>query len=84
MVILGVEVGEGWDVVQPFVEQVKIRYPILLDRDAKVSRAWHMMGLPTSYVIDPQGRVASVIVGGRDWSDPALRAQLMRLLPPSR
>jgi len=81
-VILGVEVGEDWDVVQPFVEQMKIKYPILLDRHAALSPQWHMMGLPTSYVIDPHGHITNVIVGGRDWSDPQLRAQLIRLLPP--
>ncbi|MHB8453566.1 MAG: peroxiredoxin family protein [Acidiferrobacterales bacterium] len=81
-VILGVEVGEGWDVVQPFVEQMKVNYPILLDRNAAISQKWHLMGLPTSYVIDPQGRIAAVIVGGRDWMDPGLRAQMVHLLPP--
>lgn len=80
-VILGVEVGEGWDAVQPFVAQTNVRYPILLDTDASISRQWGMRGMPTSYVVDPHGRIVDVFVGGRDWSDPELRARLVRLLP---
>ncbi len=80
-VILGVEVGEGWSIVQPFAAQMKITYPILLDQNAAVSRKWGMVGLPTSYVIDPHGRLVDVLVGGRDWSAPKLQARLMQLLP---
>lgn len=82
-VILGVEVGEGWSIVQPLVAQMKITYPILLDQNAAVSRKWGMVGLPTSYVIDPHGRLVDVLVGGRDWSAPKLQARLTQLLPHS-
>lgn len=79
--MVGVEVGEEWESVQAFVEQTGVKYPILLDSDSAVSRNWHVVGLPTSYVIDAEGQVVGVIVGGRDWSEPAMRDRLTRLLP---
>ena len=81
-VILGVEEGEGWAVVAPVAEELGITYPVLLDRDGSVSHEWHMIGLPTSYLVDPRGRVVKEFVGGRNWSDPRLQAQLLRFLPP--
>ena len=83
-VIIGVEVGEDVASVWPFVEEQKITYPILLDRDSAVSNTWKAVGIPTSFLIDPQGRVADMFVGGRDWSDPALRARITSLLPKRR
>ena len=81
-VILGVEEGEGWAVVAPVAEELGITYPVLLDRDGSVSHEWHMIGLPTSYLVDPRGRVVKEFVGGRNWLDPQLQAQLLRFLPP--
>lgn len=81
LTIVGVEVGEGWETVQGFVEQIGAKYPILLDTSSAVSHQWHVVGLPTSYVIDPQGRIVETIVGGRDWSTPAMRDRLIKLLP---
>lgn len=83
-VIVGVEVGEGWETVAPFVDQMHVTYPILLDESSSISRQWRVVGLPMTYVIDPRGRVVDAIVGGRDWSDPALRARLIKLLPAAR
>ena len=80
-VILGIDVGENWSSVAPFAEQMKMKYPVLLDRNSTVSRKWGMIGLPTSYVIDPHGRVVDVLVGGRNWLDPKLQALLIHLLP---
>jgi peroxiredoxin len=82
--IIGVEVGEEWETVQTFVAQTGVSYPILLDTDSSVSHKWSVVGLPTSYIIDPQGRVVDVIVGGRDWSTPAMRDRLAKLLPALR
>ena len=79
-----VEVGEAWETVAPFVDQMHVTYPILLDNDSSVSRRWNVVGLPMSYVIDPQGRIVDTIVGGRDWSDPAMRDQMVKLLPAAR
>lgn len=80
-VILGVEVGEEWDTVQPFVDQFAVKYPILLDNNSAVSREWKIIGLPATYFVDPQGRITHAIHGSRDWDDARLRLQIMKLLP---
>ncbi len=78
--ILGVNVGEKWDTVAPFLEDFSLTYPILLDKDSSAMAEWGIMGLPTTFIVDRQGRVTHRIVGGRDWDDPAFRARLTAII----
>jgi peroxiredoxin len=53
---------EGWGKVKPFVQQHKIKYPILMADDA-VTKAYSIEALPATYLIDKQGRIAAPYVG---------------------
>ena len=81
-VVLAVNVGEDEDTVFAFTGQLEPRptFPILLDRDSRVLRAWPVKGLPTTFVVDRQGRIAYRAVGGRDFDDPGIVADLRKLL----
>ena len=35
--------------------------------DSEVAEAWPIRGLPTTFVVDPEGRIAYQAVGGREW-----------------
>ena len=39
----------------------------LMDRDGVVTNAWQPRGLPSTFFIDPRGRVRYVALGGREW-----------------
>lgn len=54
-VILGVNVEEPASEVLPFVTDMGITYPVLLDRDGTVRRAYRALGLPTSLLVDREG-----------------------------
>ena len=54
---------EGWKVINPFVKEKKINYRILLGDDATGSLYGGVDALPTTLVIDREGRIASVHVG---------------------
>jgi peroxiredoxin len=57
--------GEG--VARPFVENLKLSFPVLLDTTSEVGRQYGVRGLPTSYVIDPDGLLIGAVIGARDW-----------------
>jgi thiol-disulfide isomerase/thioredoxin len=82
-VMHAVDTGEDEETILPFVFSTgtELRFPILLDRSSKVLKAWPVVALPTSFVIDAEGRIAYRAVGGREWDDPALVRQLRALLP---
>ena len=53
--------------------------PVLLDPHSTAAHAWNVHGIPTSFVIDKQGRQVAKLEGSADWSTQAA-AQLVRKL----
>ena len=78
LIVLAVNVGEDLESVFSFAGTTD--FPVLFDKDAAVMRRWPVKGLPTTYVVDKAGRLALRAVGGRDFDDPAVVAQLRELL----
>ena len=54
-VILGVDLQENTGEVRKFVEEFGAKFPIVIDVDASVSKAYRLVGLPSSFFIDQQG-----------------------------
>jgi peroxiredoxin len=81
--MLAINVGEDEDTIFGFTFStgVELTFPILLDRDAQVIKAWPVIALPTSFIVDPQGRIVYRAVGGREWDDPELLKKIRELMP---
>lgn len=47
-----------------FVQELRLSFPIPLDHTGAVSASYNLRGLPSSYFIDRQGVIRSVVVGG--------------------
>ena len=61
--VLAINVQESEADVQPFVRELGLTFPALLDRDASVARLYLARALPSSFLIDRQGVVRYVRVG---------------------
>ena len=70
----------GRSVVEPYVQERGLTFPVLLDPEGEVFAQYGVRGLPTSYLLDRQGRVFSADVGARDWSGKTARQVVERLL----
>jgi thiol-disulfide isomerase/thioredoxin len=63
-VVLGVSTDqEGWPLVSPFIQSWKMNYPVVLEDDNLPPPYSNIQAIPTTYLIDRQGRVA-VVHGG--------------------
>jgi peroxiredoxin len=71
---------QGAEAIQPFVNQYDLRFTTLLDADRQVTRLYGVTSLPTTYLLDPQGRLVSVAIGNHDWGNADSRALIMSLL----
>ena len=80
IVLLAVNVGESEDQVFEFTGQYPVTFQLLLDTDGSVIKKYPVIGLPTTFVIDPHGVVTHRAVGGREWDDDQLLGQLRKLL----
>ena len=79
-VMLAVDSQEPLSTVTPFLEKYGYSFPILLDTTGEVGSMYSVTGIPTSYLIDAQGRVLAGKVGAHDWSIPAIATGLNVLL----
>lgn len=79
VVFLAVHVGADAEKIWAFLADFNITFPVLIDKTSQVSRAWQTVGLPTTYVADPQGRKALRAIGGREWDHPDLVASIVAL-----
>jgi thiol-disulfide isomerase/thioredoxin len=65
LLIVGIAVDrEGVDVVKPYVQEKRINYPIVLDPDQSTESHFDAMyGLPTTYVVNPEGKIVRRVLG---------------------
>ena len=64
LLVLGVDWGEGRDVVEDFVNRYGVEYPILLDPGLEAYYRWAGTdGLPRHYFIGAEGTVLREVVG---------------------
>ena len=80
--ILAVNVAENLETVFGFTGTLEPApsFPILFDTDSGVVKTWPVMGLPTTFILDKQGRIAFRAVGGREFDDKAILAQIQSLI----
>lgn len=64
LVVLGVAMDEeGWSTVKPFIASHKVNYRMVIGDDMTAQKYGGVDSLPTSFVIDKQGRIAATHVG---------------------
>jgi thiol-disulfide isomerase/thioredoxin len=67
--IVLVNTAEDEDTVFNFLGIVAPDMDSLLDSDGSVTEAWQPRGLPSTYFVDPQGKLRYVALGGRPWDE---------------
>ncbi|HYM12823.1 MAG TPA: TlpA disulfide reductase family protein [Bryobacterales bacterium] len=77
--VLGVSMDEdGWQAIRPFVEEMKMNYPVLLGNDDAAGAFGGVDVLPTTFIIDKQGRIVATHQGlsGKDEFEKTIESLL--------
>jgi len=83
LVVVGVGLDEGGaGVLKPYAEKNGITYPILVGNRG-VQDAYGVTGIPTTFFIGRNGRIASRHVGYHPSMADGMRAEIMNLLQPA-
>ena len=62
--VLGVSMDdEGWEIVKPFLAQMGVNYRVVIGNDSTGQLYGGVDALPTTFLIDKQGRIAAVHQG---------------------
>ena len=81
-VLLGVDMADSEPRVRAFLQQTPVRFPLLLDRDGAVAKAWKVKLLPTTLIIDQAQRIRHAAYGELAWDSAEIKAAIEQLLKP--
>lgn len=68
--IVMINTAEDEDTIFEFLGTINIELNSLMDVDGLVTEVWKPRGLPTTFLINPQGKVKYQAIGGREWEKP--------------
>jgi peroxiredoxin len=71
---------QGRAVVAPFLMEYGLSFTALLDLAGEVTRMYGVSSLPTTYLLDRQGRLVTVAIGGSLWTDTESQELIAALL----
>lgn len=74
-----VNTAEDEDTIFMFLGSVATNLTSMMDQDGQVTEIWKPRGLPTTFLIDPDGRVRYQAIGGREW-DQEIYVQFIKSL----
>jgi len=82
LVVVAVNQFEDPDLVFEFTGRLSLEptFPILFDRESRVSEQFKVKGLPTTYLLDKQGKIRYRAIGGREFDHPEVEALIEGLL----
>jgi peroxiredoxin len=70
LVVLGVSMDdEGWEIVKPYLASMKVNYRVVIGNDHTAQLYGGVDALPTTFLIDRDGKIAAVHVGLVDRKD---------------
>jgi peroxiredoxin len=78
--IVAISVMEDAATVRPFVTQARMDFPVLLDTHGEAAGTYGAVAIPTTYVVDRQGRAIAGVNGAITWSTPAMEEYLRALV----
>ncbi len=66
--------------VAAYVKRHGYRFKVLLDPEGGLAQAYHLTGVPETFIIDQNGRIIAHHVGAFDWTRPDFESVLAQLL----
>jgi len=82
LVVVAINQWEDPDLVFEFIGRLDLEpsFPVLLDHESKVAEHYRVQGLPTTFVLDRDGKICYRAMGGREFDHPEVERLLEGLL----
>jgi peroxiredoxin len=86
LVVVGVSVDRGGPraLIEPYLRNLDLTFPVLLDPQMDVANAWRVPGVPATFLIKPGGEVVGMAIGIREWNSREMKALVERVLAHAR
>jgi len=70
----------GAKAIVPFMQELGLKFPALQDTSGSIQLLYGTTGVPETFIIDKQGKVAFVEIGAGDWREPEKQALIQGLI----
>jgi peroxiredoxin len=78
--IIAVNVQDTEAVARDYIKKNRHTFPVLLDATSSVTGMYGIRGFPTTFIVDQEGYLRAMLVGGLDWDTPSVTALFKQLL----
>lgn len=72
--------GEAGGDVRRFVEEHGLTFTVLHDPSGSIESRYQVNGLPTTYIIDRDGRIRRKLLGAREWDEGPLADEIRTMV----
>jgi len=79
-VLLAVSVDSDAALVRPFLDKLKLTFPVTLDAKMDLANVYGVRALPASFLIDRNGYLTALALGPRPWDNRAAHALVEGML----
>lgn len=80
LVIIAVSTDGSVKGVRDFVEKIKVDFTVLTDTDRAISKQYRVFSMPTTFLIDKNGKIVEKFYGQYDWTEPEIKGKIEKLL----
>lgn len=77
--VLAVNIAESNFVVQDYIDRKGLTFPVLIDESKSVMNAYNITPLPTTFFINPEGKIEKIISG--EMSDSTIQNSMKQIMP---
>lgn len=79
--LISIDYAEDKKTISDFMQKINVEYPVLIDKDGAFAKQWKVISYPSTFIIDPQGKIRYGVNSAIHWDDPDLIDTLKALLP---
>jgi thiol-disulfide isomerase/thioredoxin len=69
LAVVALDSAETREEVDAYLSRMKLGFPILLDPEGSNTKLWKVFALPTTFLLDAEGRVRYVLTGPTEWDE---------------
>jgi len=80
LTVLGINVHEETQRIEQYAREFGLTFPLVVDPGGEISRAYGVVGLPTTFLVGRDGRPVALAIGSRAWGSAEARALIQALL----
>lgn len=78
--VVAVATDRSVSAVKDFLSKSPVDFPVVMDTDSKVSRQFKVFSMPTTFLLDKNGKVVQRFLGEEEWDSAPIREKITPLL----